>query len=496
MPSITSNGKIGFNVTGSQGQGVKYKGNPNILYRAGFKVGNAEDKISFALDDDFITTASVELQNPGTISLADAQTKFSDANASNPLLLEVKQETKAWNDQGLDQTILLSYTLLNTGNDTLKNIHAGIHADWDIIDFQQNFANYDSSHQLAYAYHNQGLYAGFHLVNDTNIHHYAFENSGSNGSFNIGSAFTKSQQFKSISEGNSRESVNTPTDVSHSIGAGPYEIAPNDSVEVVFAMVAGESLAELQTQSIAIDSLYNAIHKVELLADLKAACYNECDGKVTLSTNFGVAPYVFDWFSFDNSDHQQKSNLCANTYSVAVLDANGNKDTLTFVVDENTIINNIFDNVVKSDENECNGEALANPSGGTPPYAFIWEYGNSESAFNNELCSGVVNLTITDSLNCELKDSVEIDIITQTNLPNSNTLKIFPNPTSDFVRIQINQIEGFEQMLILDLNGKVLYQSNNIYSDMQVPIGSFAKGTYLLQMVGKQQFFYKKIIKK
>ncbi|MFH2142596.1 MAG: T9SS type A sorting domain-containing protein [Bacteroidota bacterium] len=49
----------------------------------------------------------------------------------------------------------------------------------------------------------------------------------------------------------------------------------------------------------------------------------------------------------------------------------------------------------------CNGSILANVSGGTPPYTFIWDNGTTDSLLSN-LCGGIYYLTITDNINCNI----------------------------------------------------------------------------------------------
>ncbi|VAV85742.1 hypothetical protein MNBD_BACTEROID02-40 [hydrothermal vent metagenome] len=80
---------------------------------------------------------------------------------------------------------------------------------------------------------------------------------------------------------------------------------------------------------------------------------------------------------------------------------------------------------------------------------------------------------------------------------NSETLskiKLFPNPTSDYINISMSNGNQITKAILYDLNGKQVYQSTNQLE--KINISSFSIGTYLLLLETKKGSISKKIIKK
>jgi Secretion system C-terminal sorting domain len=79
---------------------------------------------------------------------------------------------------------------------------------------------------------------------------------------------------------------------------------------------------------------------------------------------------------------------------------------------------------------------------------------------------------------------------------NSETLskiKLFPNPTSDYINISMSNGNQITKAILYDLNGKQVYQSTNQLE--KINISSFSIGTYLLLLETKKGSISKKIIK-
>ena len=57
----------------------------------------------------------------------------------------------------------------------------------------------------------------------------------------------------------------------------------------------------------------------------------------------------------------------------------------------------------------CDGFAQSTPSGGTPPYNFIWDDGSGQTtAQATLLCAGLFNVTVTDISGCSDNTSIVI----------------------------------------------------------------------------------------
>lgn len=79
------------------------------------------------------------------------------------------------------------------------------------------------------------------------------------------------------------------------------------------------------------------------------------------------------------------------------------------------------------------------------------------------------------------------------NRPNSrgNSYRIFPNPTSAFLTIELDQKSQIE---ILNIQGQVLQNIKNTASSITLDISYFPKGTYFLQVTNHSQTIVEKLV--
>ncbi|MDQ3112120.1 MAG: T9SS type A sorting domain-containing protein [Bacteroidota bacterium] len=70
-------------------------------------------------------------------------------------------------------------------------------------------------------------------------------------------------------------------------------------------------------------------------------------------------------------------------------------------------------------------------------------------------------------------------------IQHENYLNVFPNPTSDIVHVETQKIAGFhiiEHMELVDVQGKVVAQWNNIPTKFWFDAGKYGAGTYVLNI--------------
>ena len=143
--------------------------------------------------------------------------------------------------------------ITNTGPTSLTNLYAGVFADWDVdeISSEENRAAYDSAHRLGYVYHTApgGIYTGIQVLSTaTSAYNYAFDyTSGGAGGIDITDGFTTAEKYTSLSTNRLDAGVaGNGGDVMHVLSSGPYNINAGDSIVVGFAMLAGDSLDDIQ----------------------------------------------------------------------------------------------------------------------------------------------------------------------------------------------------------------------------------------------------------
>ena len=70
-------------------------------------------------------------------------------------------------------------------------------------------------------------------------------------------------------------------------------------------------------------------------------------------------------------------------------------------------------------------------------------------------------------------------------------LNIYPNPANDFVVIEAKNIS---EITILDLSGKVIYQTNTNSPKTRIDISSFNTGVYLLSVKDNDALYSQKLV--
>ncbi len=137
------------------------------------------------------------------------------------------------------------------------------------------------------------------------------------------------------------------------------------------------------------------------------SCFGDNDGNITVEATGGTGDYSFSW---DNGMNGASiTGLTEGTYEVTVTDENGCTAFLIIVLDEPDPLTVTFSNI---EHVECFGEetgsATANPDGGTAPYSYLWNDGQTEQTASS-LGAGDYTVTITDANGCEAVNTVTIN---------------------------------------------------------------------------------------
>lgn len=261
--TITSKGKLAYNMDGQlQGLGFTYMGN-NLLYEAGLMIGTSSSIVSDAFrgsntaaaDADFQSVIIVSKSNPSTFSEFDVSGRFNDVPASPTQSLLVNHNAYAWSTPGNRKYVIVEYVIKNNGLSTLNNLYAGISADWDIdaSTALQNKADYLSSKNMGYIYSTAtgGKFAGIKvLTNSAGTKCYHIDNNaGGDGGIDINDAdyFSTADKYTSLSTNRyiAGSSSTTGTDIIEVVSNGPFDINAGDSIKVAFALIAGDDLADI-----------------------------------------------------------------------------------------------------------------------------------------------------------------------------------------------------------------------------------------------------------
>ena len=138
-------------------------------------------------------------------------------------------------------------------------------------------------------------------------------------------------------------------------------------------------------------------------------CNSTCDGQVDVAvspTSGFFAQYLYNWQGGYTSPIVP--NLCAGTYSVSIVDMAGCIATATTTVTAPTAVTAVVGTTSPASCNAiCDGATSITLSGGTPPYSYSWNNGNTTPSPAN-LCAGTNTCNWQDANGCSGTTTVTI----------------------------------------------------------------------------------------
>lgn len=269
--SITNEGNIGFlNFSGdSGGEGFVYLGR-NLLFEGGLLVATGPAKVSDSVrgtgdnqEDDLVLQegTTLEIISPAEFTDQQGQVSFTDDNATSPIGVLILQDSYIDTAPENDDFIIFRYTITNTTDQVITDLHAGLFFDWDVdaFDAQNDVARFNEERQFGYIEEsNGGFRVGTHLLTDDPLSYRAIDNPTEIYRNATGGGFTEQEKFDFLSNGIQRRTING-SDVSQITGAGPFILDPGASVQVAFAIIAGQSENALLASVDAAQALWDNV---------------------------------------------------------------------------------------------------------------------------------------------------------------------------------------------------------------------------------------------
>lgn len=131
------------------------------------------------------------------------------------------------------------------------------------------------------------------------------------------------------------------------------------------------------------------------------SCFGSCDGSIISTVNPPAIQY--NWSGPISNTTSNLFNACAGVYTLTAVDINGCMGTSTAVINQPVGLTSVVFPTPATSCNACDGYASIATSGGTPPYAYLWNTG-STTQNSSGLCPGFYDVIIYDSNGCS--DSV------------------------------------------------------------------------------------------
>ncbi|MEO0897853.1 MAG: T9SS type A sorting domain-containing protein [Bacteroidota bacterium] len=270
------------------------------------------------------------------------------------------------------------------------------------------------------------------------------------------------------------------------VGAGTYSVTVTDQ----------SGCTDVETFTIDAPASL-AIAQMGAVTDV--SCNGGADGAAAVMASGGQGNLSYLWGTPQMETSTAVTGLSAGTFPVSVTDELGCSKSVDVTIAEPTAIAVTFDVMDETNAGASDGSAMANVSGGTPPYTLSWDTG-ADSANLVDLGPGIYVLTITDDNGCVLTDSATImqgpDAII--GLENIAFLNVYPNPsTANFtVDLELSKAENVSMRLV-NLHGQVVWRKTfGTAALIQENVSIDQTGIYLLEVeAGSQRHAMKVLIK-
>ena len=193
-------------------------------------------------------------------------------------------------------------------------------------------------------------------------------------------------------------------------GTSPYEVLWNtgDTTLVISNLVAGNYEATITDFNLCQSLVNYQVEESEQII-VNEVIANEVlgnDGSISLFVTGGTTPYSYVWNTGDLTSNLV--GLTAGTYSITVT------DSLACEVSESYVVNSANCDLLVdltathiSCSGLVDGSVNSTISGGTIPYTYLWETGETTDSLIN-LSAGTYTLTVQDSIGCVIVESITV----------------------------------------------------------------------------------------
>jgi gliding motility-associated-like protein len=194
-----------------------------------------------------------------------------------------------------------------------------------------------------------------------------------------------------------------------------------------------------------------------------ARCYGSADGAVEVIATGGMQPFVYSLGSGASSPSNTFTGLYSGNYEVTITDDKDcSKQAPVYIPQPDSL--SIHMAVTPNDCQglDVNGAIVAEVSGGTAPYTYLWSFGDATTQAISRLENGNYSVVVTDSNNCTSTASatVEYDNCCNPFLPNAFT----PNGDgrNDIFRVVFKGDMDLLEFSVYNRFGQRVYTSSDL----------------------------------
>lgn len=192
-------------------------------------------------------------------------------------------------------------------------------------------------------------------------------------------------------------------DITPTGGTSPYSFnwSNGESTEDVSGLTASSyTITITDDNSCTTDSTINITQPQSMVIahiETMVTCNGGNDGSIDITPSGGTSPYNFNWSNGESTE--DISGLTASSYTITVTDDNSCTADSTINITQPQPMAIGHSESMVSCYNADDGIINISPSGGTQPYSYSWNTGDTTQNLSN-LPASTYNVTITDANNC------------------------------------------------------------------------------------------------
>jgi len=187
---------------------------------------------------------------------------YTDSGHDDPLPLTVQQTSFAFGSDPNDKLVIMEYQLTNGGVTSYSNFRTAVFCDFDIGDSSANEGGSDAANKMVYMYSGSGPYYGISVVGDASATNLTLLNNPDwvypNGYIDNGTKLRHMTGAMSLPESTG------PDDWSAICSQNVSLAGSGGTATAVYAMLYGETLADLQASAIAANAAYSPTSPVTI----------------------------------------------------------------------------------------------------------------------------------------------------------------------------------------------------------------------------------------
>ena len=171
------------------------------------------------------------------------------------------------------------------------------------------------------------------------------------------------------------------------------------TIEIRVRFGAGNSHDEMAFDNLTLKGMMSATPiSASITTQTNVLCGGEATGALTVTAADGTTPYTYDWSNGGSS--ASISSLLAGTYTVTVTDGGGGTATASATITEIAAIVVTLGTPVDVDcFGASTGSLMASVTGGTTPYTYNWNSGETSSMITNKP-AGTYTVYVQDANGC------------------------------------------------------------------------------------------------